>query len=197
MKRWFGVVLLLLAWPGAAFGQTAVPTCPETPFEACGGDLTGSWTYAGIDCIALPDMSAQFGPSCTNVTTAVAADVSGTMTFNADNTWASHEVSNMAVTFVVPSACLPEGATCDAFANPAAIVTAVEGGCQLVINQSKTEDESGTYTTAGSTATMTDGEDPTDVDTANFCVQGDTTTVQLIDESGVRAIFTNTRVPAP
>jgi hypothetical protein len=164
-------------------------------FSPCGGEIVGAWTYNAIDCIDIPDMSARFGGTCTGVTVSPAADVTATVTFNADGTWSTNETRNTVTTIDVPQSCLPPEATCDSMANPTMTVTPIEGGCRLVVAQNETEAKAGTYVVSGNTATLTNSADATDVDTGNFCVQGDTMVVEVIDETGARGIITHTRVP--
>lgn len=159
-------------------------------FTACGGDIVGTWAFSAA-CATLAPGTDPFGGQCPTATMTLEVDVSGTVDFAGDGTYAVENTVAVTMTADFPKSCLPQGATCEAIADEKP-VTDTGDSCLLTDAQpAETNSESGTYTASGSTLTLTDqGGTPED---GEYCVTGSTATVRLTDENGQVVMYTLTK----
>jgi len=151
---------------------------------ACGGDIIGVWEFAATCNLDGPRPEGF----CSQQTVVSQVSVTGTHTFRADGTATFDGTFSGTVNDVLPAACLVDPLpTCTALdadlkqrvAAPgsayksAACTAASSGGCACVWSVETTATSSATYTTAGSTLTLTNTSSGT-TGTSSYCVQGST-----------------------
>jgi hypothetical protein len=170
-------------------GQQTGGGCASLAFTPCGGDLTGTWKFAA-GCADVPPVDPTDG-KCPEATTATAVDFSGTITFNADNTYAVDMSQSSSRTITLPascvdalggaSACTSEGGTIDG-----------SGACAVTESDTpKTTSETGSYTTSDNTFTTTSAGGSPD-NPLSYCVTG--ATLKAMDSSnGTTVIYTATK----
>jgi hypothetical protein len=167
-------------------GQTAGSCEDFADFEACGGDVAGTWEFA-VACADLT-LASIFGADneitmCEGVTLAANIDISGSVTFEADGAYESEITRAFAIDIGLPLSCLPAGAMCAQLDNmePGTEISEAAGVCQLSMDPAPTtEAEVGTYELDGNTLIMTmTGADPDAGD--EYCVEGNTITVRNVD----------------
>jgi len=178
--------------PGAAGSGGGDASCSNvTP---CGGDLVGTWTVTSscLDVSGEVDLS-NFGLGCASAPVTGSLRVSGSWTANADGTYSDNTTTMGVETLELPPSCLGTGGTivlCPRIAAPLtslgyAAVTCADSAtnagcaCPATIYQPgglglapMYPSASGQYTTAGSTLTITAGEQE-----YSYCVRGDTLTM--------------------
>lgn len=174
----------------------------SAPPAGCGGDMTGSWKLKG-GCIA-PTMVGE----CTDASAVVytLTSATGAATFNADLTYTANLPYNVTGNIHATPACLAilgattcaqaqtslNGSDDEHFTNlwHAATCTgnATTTGCDCVgmTTDALTTNESGTYTTTGTTFSTTPAGS-TVGDAIPYCVQG--TTLWLETSSGEYIVF--------
>ena len=154
-------------------GSVDAPACAAS-FTPCGGDPTGTWTYAEA-CNAGSVMSA----SCPTATSDLSSNVSGTYTFNADKTFSTEATVAETGTETIPTSCLGTGVTCsDLMTNMVVDGLTVQETCTgtttctCTVSISGTLDETGTWAMAGNDLVITPkgGKASTP---AGYCVSGD------------------------
>lgn len=161
--------------------------CETMTFEACGGDVLGTWTYESA-CLNF-DNAASLIPGCDGATIDPTVDVTGTITFNPDLTYTSAEAVNTTVVMSIPLTCLPEEVTCEMMGQGQAVENT---GTHCVITQVEQENdnETGTYIVDGTSIRLVQPDDPGQV--ASFCVTDNRLAVSLADE-GFSVVLTVTR----
>ena len=161
--------------------------CETMTFEACGGDVLGTWTYESA-CLTFDDTSNLI-PGCTDVTVTPTIDVSGTITFNADLTYNSAETVNTHIVMSIPKTCLPPELTCEMMGQGQPVE---DTGTHCVINQTEneTDNETGTYVINGTTIQLVSPDDPGQA--AEFCVADNRIAVSLAEE-GFAVVLTATK----
>jgi hypothetical protein len=152
----------------------------------CGGDVLGSWKLTG-GCINTASLNATIKAICPGASASAGAPtISGTVTYNADLTYAAVNVSEgIMLTEVVPLNCTNE-TSCAAFAqsisDASTTVTCTGSGtCNCTFSApAMPMSETGTYSTAGTVLSMT--PDTTGVPSNNpYCVKGTTLHVMSLD----------------
>ena len=149
---------------------------------ACGGDIVGVWEFAATCTLDGPRPEGF----CSEQTVVSQTSVTGTYTFRADGTATFDGTFSGTVNDVLPAACLVDPlTTCTALdadvkqrvAEPgstyksAACTAASSGGCACVWSFETTVTNSATYTTMGSTLTVTNTSSGA-TGTSSYCVQG-------------------------
>lgn len=160
-----------------AFGVGGPSMCGEV--AACGGDLTGTWSF-GSGCVTSAGVKETLaGDGCPGETAAVTAlKVAGSMIFNDDMTYSiAGLVEEGTYAINIPGSCLG-GASCDSagtqLEQDGGFATATctgSGTCACTASQSPAAaSDTGTYVVSGTTFTLTS------VSGANtpvsYCVQG-------------------------
>jgi hypothetical protein len=149
-------------------------------FTPCGGDPTGTWTYAAGGCLDAIDVSTCPGATVTNPVIKVKGQV--TFTGATAGTVTRLAQVDISASVGIPQSCvnqLPQGfRTCSAIATalklPAptgagfdtATCTASAGGCDCNIAKTQVDNGSETYTVSGNTITTGTGTQRT----YDFCV---------------------------
>jgi hypothetical protein len=167
-----GSFLGILGSAGCSSGG-GTPAC-STTFTSCGGDLTGTWTYA-TSCNSGSVASAGC-PAATS--TNVSSNISGTYTFNSDKTYAIDATVAETATVTVPASCLVGGETCsdlksDQTADGVTIKETCTGttDCTCQVSISGTLTQTGTWATAGNSVVITPKGSQSSSPAA-YCVSG-------------------------
>lgn len=196
-------VALLLTLAGTASfsfgcgdgGGGDLPTCGA--FTACGGDITGTWTFDGVcsegDIASSIVDTGDLPAECKDAVKSLAIDVSGTLTY-ANGTETSDVNLTMKMGMVYSSACItavsgtPVAVTqafCDTLASsydpvdgPTVVCKLASGGCDCTMTMAEHTQESDTYMVSGGTLTYSDG------DSVEFCVSGSKLTVRPSTDAG-------------
>ena len=149
---------------------------------ACGGDIVGVWEFAATCNLDGPRPEGF----CSEQTVVSQASVTGTYAFRGDGTATFDGTFSGTVNDVLPAVCLVDPlTTCTALdadvkqrvAEPgstyksAACTAASSGGCACVWSFETTVTNSATYTTMGSTLTVTNTSSGA-TGTSSYCVQG-------------------------
>jgi hypothetical protein len=156
---------------GAGGGNASCATVP-----ACGGDLVGTWRVTGSCLTATKDLSSV----CAGASATIAYMISGTLTYNADQTYSQALAATAMVHEHYPSGCMPFGLTCaqlgQAVADAAAPVSAAacstdaSGACNCdSLTTATVNNMPGTYSTSGDTLTTVQGSTTS---TTAYCVMG-------------------------
>jgi hypothetical protein len=159
-------------------------------FTACGGDVTGKWTF-GNACVNLAPI-ASFS-NCKGSSFSGTVDQTGDITFNADGTYAVNVSTDVELAGVYPKACLGQGQTCDqAFTGKDSTVTDDGTNCLPKLSKKDSSQEQGKFTTANGSFTLTkDGGSPSSP--IAYCVSGNTLTARNIDKDGNTFFYTATK----
>lgn len=161
------------------------PNCSS--FNACGGNIAGTWRVTS-ECVG--SQYNPFAANCPSATFSESASVSGTLAFNTDGTYTITDMGSATGALSIPSSCLSVGGatlTCDQLqadfngdggtGTTATCSTTSSGcSCQLHANQASMT-ENGTYTTSGSNLTLTSNGVSS---TAPYCVQGSGLLIQTV-----------------
>lgn len=155
-------------------------------FSACGGDVKGDWMIAswcnldlGFD--GCPEAEILSFPQPT-----------GTVSFKSDGTYAtSLTIPSGSIRIKLPLSCLAGATSCEQVNQPGEFTctgNAMDGcTCDQVVN-GNTETTSGTYTTSGTTLTVT-GSDPGSTPTVlDYCVSGSTLRVRDMDDGMIMVL---------
>lgn len=190
MLRWFsrgvlGASIVVLAASCGGNSEGGGGSCGKV--EPCGGDPTGVWevTTSCIDATALGDgvlsqLSALTGCNALEVES-THAEQTGTVTFNADMSYASNGVVAFDASVFVPKSCIAQGGftlTCSQLTllvqqlmqQAIGTVTCKDAtnGCSCkLVTPPRAVNEAGTYTVSGTKLTTPSTDGPTD-----FCVRG-------------------------
>jgi hypothetical protein len=154
--------------------------------QPCGGDVVGTYTIATA-CYGNATMDMPVIEGCPQATASVTSlGVSGSASFNADRTYAVSETIMGSASQTIPASCLTmDGLTLTcmqldqlfqqlAAENPEiqSIRCSGSSSCTCTFTLAPmTITESGTYTTSGTTLTLTDTAGG--VSSSSYCVQGD------------------------
>jgi hypothetical protein len=185
---------------GGAGTGGGVASCDEV--AACGGDVVGTWTVAPCPLAVGENVDMTgFGLSCSSAPVTGSLELSGTLTLNADGTYADNTTVTGESTLELPPSCLilsGTTTTCADISGPLGSIgytTIVcvdnaatsgctceatvdqEGGLAFVSFDSAT---SGNYTSADNTLTITGFGDPVDY---SYCVAGNTLTMSMVTVS--------------
>jgi hypothetical protein len=162
------------------------PACGNQP---CGGDVVGTWNWSDV-CIRTDVLKQDFLQgsmgACSQATVGANLSAAGAFTLNADHTYAVTLTMSGTTTTNVPMSCLAAGDSCAglsarlqaALASDSSIQSASCSGtttcvCTEILTPSS-QNESGTYSTSGSSLVTT----PTGAaaDTVQYCVKDTTIT---------------------
>ena len=151
--------------------DSAPPSCLQV--QPCGGDVLGTWSFLGA-CTSpalLQTFSEDLQASCPGAsTTALDVDSSGTVTYNADLTYAANVIETVRATETVPLSCLGFTSCAQVVSNNADTTISCTGTttCTCRVTGAPPMTEMGTYTTTGTALTMAG---PTSTETDAYCVQ--------------------------
>jgi hypothetical protein len=164
----------------------------------CGGDVVGSYTITA-GCINNAALNMQLGStstSCPGLSVSVSGtNVTGSGSFNADMTYTVTETVKLSAVETIPTSCLSQsGVTLTCAQLDQALQQEIASGsttissghcsgtssctCSFTI-PAQTTTETGTYTTSGTTITMTPSTGTTSSD--SYCVQGNELHVMSVD----------------
>lgn len=171
----------------------------EGEYDACGGNLVGTWTL-GESCANFESdvFAQQFDvPNCEDDTVALGVNVTGSATFGQDGTFESEFTFALEATVTVPKSCF--NGTCPEMEDEDDLAW-TESGNNCVGTTTMMDDEpdvtTGTYEVDGGSLTITntsdDGGDDDGPDTLEFCVDGDNLSVRQIMD-GVEIRWSATR----
>lgn len=172
-------------------------SCDDSAFEACGGDLIGTWEFT-LGCLTLPDNLLSAGDDafalCNRASVSATIDLTGTITFGEDGAYAIDQKVDTTITKSLPKECLTEDMTCDALGeNGAGEASDKDDHCELAQSESSMNADTGTYVVADDTFTTTsDGNDMAS-EPVDYCVDGDTITSRVNISGGQTMIFKATR----
>lgn len=174
-------------------GQVAGSCEDFDTFEACGGDITGTWEFS-LACadVTAEDLVGDLFGDCPDLTVAIDVDISGTATFEADGDYSSAIMRDIAFELRIPTSCLPMGAMCSDL-QESAMPREVDGACVLAMSEPGTvEEETGTYELSGSELIMMDSAETEADEPQQYCVRGDTITVRNVsvdEETGAERVM--------
>ncbi len=159
--------------------------------DACGGDITGTWTLGAVCGVDLPAEAAGLAEQCpTAVVGTPEYDVSGTLVVGSGN-FAQTLSGTVSADVTVPSECLTiEGTPINCAALEAVVNTTpglsascedgMDGACDCGITADVDFSSSGSYTVNGGVATVTTSGGPEEY---YFCVDGDQVTLRETETS--------------
>lgn len=156
--------------------------CEELPFTPCGGDLTGTWQFE-LGCVEIP---GGFEPisGCSGSSASYEVEMTGQITFGADGSYSLARTRTLTAIYMAAKSCLPQGKQCsDAPQLDDRFDKGEDAGdqCKLTEVDTDYDDESGTFTTSGTTLTLSEtGDDSPTV--LHYCVSGDTAIVHTVNE---------------
>jgi hypothetical protein len=154
----------------------------DCSFLACGGDVVGDWQIEE-GCVDDPAASSLQG--CPDSVVTFAADVSGTVSFQSDGTYALSTTVGGTRNYRVPSACIA-GGTCDDVAQSitaSCSATAASCECSSQVESANTR-RAGTYSASASALTLLPSGGSEGETRARYCVEGTRLSLQLEDASG-------------
>jgi hypothetical protein len=166
------------------FAVGGATMCGEV--EPCGGDLTGSWVFTNA-CYTSTGIKDGEAASCAGITLSVTAlYASGTLAFASDMTYTATALMNGGtLVYSDPESC-HNGLSCSQLATDIQTSGGVQsayctgsGTCSCTVVKGQTFSESGTYTTSGSTFSVTPTGGGTSritgsAGSGSYCVQGAT-----------------------
>lgn len=159
--------------------------------DACGGDVTGTWTLGEVCGLDIPEEAAGLASQCpTAVLGTPVYDVSGTLVVDATN-FAQALTGTVSADVTIPSECLTVSGTpinCEALQAlvnledglSATCAEGMNGSCDCSITADVDFSSSGTYTTSNGVATVTTSEGD---ESYYFCVEGDQVTLRETETS--------------
>jgi hypothetical protein len=171
-------------------GQQTGGTCGS--FTACGGSLVGTWTFTASCATFAPGALGPPFSTCPQSVVSATADVTGSVTFNADMTYSVNDTTSLQIKATLPNTCLDGGAAvCSGMVGGGGTLSDDGTTCTLNMSQNSPTNETGTYTTSGNTfTTMKDGGSDTPI---QYCVSGTTLTAQQTDSKGNTVQYTATK----
>jgi hypothetical protein len=175
----------------SAAGDAANANGACATFSACGGDVVGTWVVSGACVVTAPPLA-----SCAAGTVTMSMQVSGTVTFRADGTYAVNTMAGITEMLGVPASCLG-GADCTSLqtslqgqsgVSSAVCSNAPSSACRCTeVFTPQPNTDSGTYTVTG-TSVMSPG-----AYAQPYCVQGTTIRWQDMNASGSVFVVTATK----
>jgi hypothetical protein len=190
MKSWcawfaMGVTFLACSSSGSSSSSSAGGSCGTV--SPCGGDIVGTWKVVDA-CAGISSPSTTNG-TCAGETVQVGSyTANGTITFNADMTYAVSVTQSFSEIATLPASCLTMNGitvTCDELTAALSATTQSDAGagmttcsasgssCNCTIGLSGSTTEMGTYTLSGDTFSTTSSSAGTTSSTS-YCVQGNT-----------------------
>lgn len=129
----------------------------------CGGDPVGNYTF-GDACMDVESLLDQF--DCEGASSSGGMTATGTANINSGNTYAINMTNTFDITLTIPLSCLPNEAMCEMGGG-----TVSGSNCVMSENGTDSDDDTGTWSTAGNTITfVSDIDDETE--TFEYCKQG-------------------------
>jgi hypothetical protein len=148
-------------------------TCDD-PFAACGGDATGTWQVSGVCQLDFSDFD------CDGLVVTIDADrSSGTVELGSDGTYSRVYNVDVDISATVPKACVdPAPCTLVPAASGGSLTACTDDGdnCACTGTVAYTDDENGTWTSAGTQLTFDGGGTVLD-----YCVAGNSAITQDAD----------------
>lgn len=204
--RWW---LLLALCTGGACDDDAKDSAAlnggecTSDFNACGGDLVGTWEFTGACLSELPDLpfegEAKAFASCDDAPKIdVTLDLSGEAHFGDDGSFHTEMTSALSGGVRISDKCLAQAAESmgeSALSCADIEASKVSGGCLLDAggDEPSTLTAEGTFTTSGSELKVMAGGGDGSAATG-YCVRGDTLTAEItIPGSGLKVIYTAKR----
>ena len=195
-------IFLVFAWVfitslgcnGSSNGLGGTGQCGS--FTSCGGAIVGTWRLTG-ECVNYPDAGVSTSDagtsSCSLGQIATNPQLSGTLTFLSNGTYSVTSSMSGSTKFTYTAACMTDvGMTCAQLNS--GLAAAADGGvsgscastsagdCTCSESYSKVAgSEEGTYTTSGSSLTMTPSSSSSAPGTTEYCVRGNTLTLRMTD----------------
>jgi hypothetical protein len=175
------------------------------PFTPCGGSVVGTWKIATM-CMGTADAGVpKADAACFTTTSNPNMKYGGTFTFRNDATYTADIAVNGSQTLTYSAGCFSGAFSCSAidsiFKGPGVADAGMSGSCTSGSSGSCTCNETmntdlttieGTYTTSGTTITMTSGSGSSP-DTSDYCVQGNTLTLHESNSSGQSSTLVATK----
>ncbi|MDB4980090.1 MAG: hypothetical protein JWM82_842 [Myxococcales bacterium] len=150
--------------------------------QPCGGDPTGTWSFVS-DCEA-PSMG--FSNTCPTATvSASGVSISGMISFNADKSYSVSQAFKANVSVSLPASCLTQGGVTVSCAQLTTVLQGEiangtapyktiscsgSGGCTCLATVDDINDDSGTWSSAGTVITL--GSAAGSSDGGSYCVKG-------------------------
>lgn len=137
-------------------------------FDACGGDLLGTWTMQET-CVEAPSTSPI--PNCPDATNDQTINITGTLTFEA-----TQIINNLSIAYngtqVIPKSCFPEGFSCEAMSS----MQCTDGGdvCNCTYSGTDTDTTTDAYTLEGNTIVIPPEDAASQGTRIDFCINGST-----------------------
>lgn len=194
----FGTLLCALACGAEGTGRgdaepVGSPACVEA--QACGGDLVGVWEAEEICFPEGLTMTTQEGECGTVEQRITSGSMSGTLVFDASGSYTMSTVEVREETFDAPQDCIGAGNCADYLAEAkswgALFGYEVDGmclpssdACHCDLVYTFPIEESGSYTTAGGTLTISTADGLASID---YCVEGD----QMVQINDIGVIINN------
>ncbi len=162
MRKTLGLALLFCLACGGGDDEPTIATLES--FQACGGELEGTWTFSNAD--------VDLGPlnDCpTGTQTVSGLSITGATTFRADMTYSFEFEAEFTTTEVFPVECLPEPApaSCQELGDECSGDIAT--GCECVGPSFAGGDTEGTWAVTANTVTLTHDEN----EDLEYCVGSD------------------------
>jgi hypothetical protein len=172
--------------------------CGDVGPTDCGGDLVGTWDFT-LSCLTLPDdfLSGDGGEDpfaeCGGATFNAVVDLTGSITFEEDGTYAVSTMQDIDITISVPKECFM-GQPCTSLGDDENPATDKGDACEVMMSSTESSDDTGTYEIEGNTLITTGDDDGVASEPDEYCVQGDTLTVRKVDpENGTSNVLQATR----
>jgi hypothetical protein len=177
--------------------QSAGDSCDDAAFEACGGDLIGSWKFT-LGCLTLPDNLLSAGDDafalCNRASVSASIELTGTITFGEDGSYAIDQKVDTTIVKSLPKECLSEDMTCDSLGeNGAGDASDADDHCELAQTGSSENSDAGSYVVDGNTFTTTSEGTDMASDPVEYCVDGDAITSRVHVSGGQTMVFKATR----
>jgi len=153
----------------------------DCSFTACGGDPTGVYEIDGV-CADNSDFLADIQEDCPQATGGASVGATGTYDFAPDQSFSLSVNVNSLLKVTAPVSCFPNPlASCDQLEEDAN--TQCEGdpevSCTCTVTQTDAIDQTGTWSTSGSTLTFDQGGIGSE---SLYCVEGNTLKIQSIPD---------------
>jgi hypothetical protein len=166
-----------------AAGQTGGMCDAFEEWDACGGDVEGTWEFS-LGCANVGDGLADAFGECPGLVATIGLDVSGTVTFEDDGTYAMDLTREAQIELALPTSCLMGGTMCSDYADFSDGASAELDGdvCNISFGEpAEAAEQMGTFELEGSTLALMDSEATEPADFDEYCVEGNTITVRFVD----------------
>ena len=175
------------------------------PITPCGGSVVGTWKVATM-CLGTADAGVpKADAACFTTTSNPNMKYGGTFTFLTDGTYTANLAVSGSQTLTYSAGCFNGAYSCSTidsvFKNPGTADAGLSGSCTSSSSDNCTCNETmnaqmmpikGTYTTSGTTISMTSDSDSTP-DESDYCVQGNTLTLRTSSSSGPSSTLVATK----